>query len=346
MKRLVIILTILSISIVAFANADFDKTINHQYNNARAYIGETLYLLPITNSYYDIPHYPHFKNFEVDEDDITYNSTANNYKFNPFDYRDYKLAGTHKRHIEGHKFYVDDVVKLPNYEYKWVLYLTDLNTGDKVKFDYNGSPDVFMFSFTDFPFITIKYFNYCKSLIGTNLVFATHKSIIINELIETYNPDFKDINTGEVVQFSNTYAKWKIKDVVIDEYNLYLAFIVTNGKNTIKIPYNVQYSIKTKQPQYITLKYPAGVRVFSEVQWNEMINKYGETHMSLIMDSKISNDMTIEEKYLAGGRVMAKKKINSNTSNLKENSTSIINASEKTFNNTKNNIINIFKSIF
>ena len=304
MKRLVIILSIIISSVVAFADASFDKTINYQFNNAKAYIGEILYLMPITGSYYDdCPHYPHFKSFEADENDITYNALTNQYKFDPSDYRDYKYAGTHKRHIEGHKFRVDNVVQYLDYGDEWVFYLTDLNTGDKLKFHYDGEPTIFMNCFIDFPFITMKFFNYYKSLIGTNLVFATHKSIVnIIELASVYAPDFKDINTGEIVQFSGTYAKWKIKDVIIDKYDLCLAFIVTNGKNTIKIPYNVPYSTKTKQPQYWVSKYPAGVRVFTESQWNEMISKYGEQHMSLIMNSKVSDDMSEEERYLAGGK--------------------------------------------
>lgn len=303
MKRLIIIvLSIIISSVVAFADASFDKTINYQFNNAEAYIGEILYLMPVTGSYYDFPHYPRFKNFDADENDITYNSVMNHYKFDPSDYRDYKYAGTHKRHIEGHKFRVDNVLRYLDYKFQWVFYLTDLNTGDKLKFDYYGEPELFMNAFIDFPFITMKFFNYYKSLIGTNLVFATKKSINITELESVYAPDFKDINTGEIVQFSGTYAKWKIKDVIIDKYDLCLAFIVTNGKNTIKILYNVPYSTKTEQPHYLISKYPAGVRVFPEVQWNEMINKYGETHMSLIMNSKVSDDMTEEERYLAGGK--------------------------------------------
>ncbi len=302
MKRLVIILTIIISSVAAFANASFDKTINYQFNNARAYIGEILYLMPVTDSYYNCSHYQRFKNFGANENDITYNAITNQYKFNPSDYRDYKYAGTHKRHIEGHKFRVDNVLQYQDYKFQWVFYLTDLNTGDRLKFDYYGEPELYMNSFIDFPFITMKFFNYYKSLIGTNLVFATKKSIDIEELESIYDPDFKDINTGEIVQFSEAYAKWKIKNVIIDKYNLCLAFIVTNGKNTIKIPYNIPYSTKTKQPHYLISKYPAGVRVFPEAKWNEMINKYGESHMTLIMKSKYAKDMSEEEGCLAGGK--------------------------------------------
>lgn len=302
MKRLIIIILSIISSVVAFADASFDKTINYQFNNAEAYIGEILYLMPITGSYYDSQHYQRFKNFDADENEITYNALTNQYKFDPFDYRDCKYAGTHKRHIEGHKFRVDNVLRYLDYKFQWVFYLTDLNTGDKLKFDYYGEPELYMNSFIDFPFITMKFFNYYKSLIGTNLVFATKKSIEINELASVYAPDFKDINTGEIVQFSGAYAKWKIKDVIIDKYDLCLMFIVTNGKNTIKIPYDVPYSTKTKQPYYLISKYPAGVRVFPESQWNEMINKYGEEHMSLIMNSKVSDDMSEEERYLAIGK--------------------------------------------
>ena len=116
MKRLIIIiLSIIISSVVVFADASFDKTINYQFNNAEAYIGEILYLMPITGSYYDCPHYPRFKSFEADENDITYNAITNQYKYDPFDYRDYKYAGTHKRHIEGHKFRVDNVLQYIDY---------------------------------------------------------------------------------------------------------------------------------------------------------------------------------------------------------------------------------------
>ena len=53
MKRLVIILSIIICSVAVFANADFDETCNYQFENAKAYEGEILYLLPITHSRYD-----------------------------------------------------------------------------------------------------------------------------------------------------------------------------------------------------------------------------------------------------------------------------------------------------
>jgi len=61
--------------------------------------------------------------------------------------------------------------------------------------------------------------------------------------------------------------------------------------------------------------YNIGNRVFPEKQWNALVAKYGEQHMSLIMQTEISNDMTIEEKYLAGGRKLAKAKETINQGN-------------------------------
>ena len=39
-----------------------------------------------------------------------------------------------------------------------------------------------------------------------------------------------------------------------------------------------------------------------------LVEKYGEKHMSLIMQTHISDDMTLDEKYLAGGRRLATSK--------------------------------------
>ena len=187
MKRLVIILSIIISSVVAFADASFDKTINYQFNNTEAYIGEILYLMPITESYYDSQHYQRFKNFDADENEITYNALTNQYKFDPFDYRDCKYAGTHKRHIEGHKFRVDNVLQYIDYNDEWIFYLTDLNTGDKLKFDYYGEPELYMNSFIDFPFITMKFFNYYKF----NRKFLKKRDeIFIKIFIVMFNPSY------------------------------------------------------------------------------------------------------------------------------------------------------------
>ena len=61
-------------------------------------------------------------------------------------------------------------------------------------------------------------------------------------------------------------------------------------------------------------KYNVGCRVFPEKQWNALVAKYGEEHMSLIMQTKVDNGMTAVEKYMAGGRKLAKSS-NSNNQN-------------------------------
>lgn len=305
MKRLFIILSILSISLVAFANADFDETCNYQFENAKAYEGEILYLLPITRSYHDGDRiskqlYLWFKDYSFNDNETSEYNSYYNYKADPIDCRDSKLLGTHKRHIETHRFYVMKVVPYKPRCYKqiWVFHLLDLNTSDKLKFIYHefgGSHTVFDL-FMDFPFIVEKHLEYCLSLRGSKLVFATNQCrCLFNERNKYYCPTFiNDINTGEKINYTDVYAKWTIKGVSIDWYNQCICFIVTNGKNSTKVPYGIQYY--ANHPLY-----NSGTRVFTESQWNALVNKYGLDHMKLIMDTKISDDMTNEEKIMSMG---------------------------------------------
>lgn len=299
MKRLIIILSIISISVIGFANSSFDPSINYQGDNATAYVGEILYLPPLTGSWYGKnvnERYHNFKSviYQDGYDDYAGPNTGLDYqyKFDPYDYRDCK-TGTHKRHIEGHRFYVKKAVQDPTCSNIWTFHLTDLNTGDNLKFiyytDINGSLTI------DFPFIAEKHYKYCKSLIGTKLVFGT-KEKHAPDLGTTYYPMFtNDIITGEKIEYSNSYEKWIIKDVKIDTYRRCICFIVTNGKQTTKVPYNIQYSPANK------MQYNNCTRVFTENQWNSLIKKYGENHMEAIMDDKPLDTMSQEELFMVGG---------------------------------------------
>lgn len=305
MKRLVIILSIIISSVAVFANADFDETCNYQFENAKAYEGEILYLLPITRSSYETGDlsselYHWFKDYSFNDNETSEYNSYYNYKSDYSDYRDSKLLGTHKRHIEAHRFYVMKVMPYhpKRYKYTWVFHLVDLNTGDKLKFIYHayGDSEVRFDMFMDFPFIVEKHLEYCVSLRGSKLVFATNKCrCLFTERNKYYCPTFiNDMITGEKINYTDVYAKWTIKDVSIDWYNLCICFIVTNGKNTTKVPYGIQYY--ANHPLY-----NSSTRVFTESQWNALVNKYGLDHMKLIMDTKISDDMTNEEKIMSMG---------------------------------------------
>ena len=349
-------------------NPSFDKETNYQFNNAQAYVGETLYLVPLTGS--QIPaglglggkiseHYHNFMDYERFDDDLGHCATPNQYKFDPYDYRDYCIAGTHKRHIEGHKFYVDKVVRPYEdptiaeeyrYKYMWILYLTDLQTGDKLKYIYDGEIRNTQIDFENFPFVVVRHFNYLKSLIGTKLVFATQSvniyladsrehvyDKVFDDIVPHYSANYKDINTGEPITFTTPYAKWTIKDVGLDVHESALFFVVSNGENTIKVIYNNQYS--THHPRH-----NVGNRVFPEKQWDMLVEKYGEKHMSLIMQTQISDDMTLDEKYLAGGRRLAtsKKDEKSTSDALKNIGKTAVKSTKKTVSDG----VKIIKSIF
>lgn len=306
MKQLITSIFFIMAVVNCFANAGFDKTINYQFNNAKAYEGEVLYLQPLTNSRYEkrtfpIDKYPWFMDYSFNDVEDTEVSTILQYKFQWGHPLDGKVGGTHKRHIEGHRFYVDKVAQYADYGDTWVFHLTDLNTGDKLKFIYHGYVRFYIGEFSDFPFIVEKHLKYCKSLIGSKLVFATNPcKVLLMEMGTYYYHTFEeDIKTGEKIQYDDVYAKWTIKDVLIDQYNMCIAFIVTDGQHTTKVPFNIQYAVNHP-------KYNIGNRVFTEQQWNALVAKYGEKHMRMIMNTEVSDDMTLEEKYMAGGRKLTK----------------------------------------
>ena len=297
MKRIFNILIVIFISVsTIYGNENFDMRVNNQYENAYAYEGEILYLLPLTKSFRSKfqDKYHFFKDYSFKDNSTDEYQMNYNYKFDIYNPLDNTVGGTHKRHIEGHRFYVDKVVPYKDYKRTWVFHLTDLDTGEKLKYIYHSEDHKWKDSFEDFPFIVKKHYDYCKTLIGTNLVFATNKiSINIVEYAGYYYPLFKtDFYTDEPINYSDIYAKWKIVDVNANIYYGCLCFLVTNGKNIVQVPYNFQYYYDRKN---------IGNRVFPEKVWNTLVNKYGEPHMRMIMNTEMSEDMTLEEKYMAGG---------------------------------------------
>lgn len=344
MKRLSIILSFVCFGICVYANKNFDKTTNYQFNNVQNYVGEILYLMPLTGSNMKVvdmfddnhimEHYCNFMDYSFN-DDFAHDVFYYQYKYNPKDYRDNTTLGTHKRHIEGHRFLVNDVKRIDDYKYSWVLYLTDLNTGDKLKYIYDGEVKNTQIDFYKFPFVVEKHYNYLKSLIGTNLVFGTikHKTYLH---APSYTPNYIDIKTNEQINYTNIYEKWIIKDVIINIYEYSIFFVVSNGENTTTVKYNNQYS--NNHP-----KYNIGNRVFTEKQWNELVNKYGEQHMALIMQNKVSDDMTIDEKYMACGKNL---KNNSNSSDIKEVGKILAKTTKENVSNTVKDIKDVIKVLW
>ena len=345
MKRLIIILSVLLANVLAFANDSFDETCNFQFDNVKAYEGEILYLLPITGSSYEkvSDKYIGFMDYSFNDAKTSENNSYYNYKFNPTDYRDNKLLGTHKRHIEAHRFYVKKVVPHRNGKnlHTWVFHLIDLNTSEQLKYIYHEYGRFQQFDgFMDFPFIVEKHLEYCISLRGTNLIFATNKcGVMMGERYRYYYTTFiNDMNTNEKVNYNDVYAKWTIKDVKIDWYNSCICFIVTDGKNTTKVPYGIQYY--SSHPEY-----NLGTRVFTENQWNTLVQEYGLNHMKMIMNTEISNDMTDNEILMSMGKQgITKKNGGNSTRDLKNTIQTIFNASTE-LENHKNQVIKKCKDV-
>ena len=343
MKHLLYIILFLLAVTNAFANHHFDETVNYQFNDAKAYIGETLFLMPVTGAQFEFDIfggeqtiYYNFRNYSFNEKTTSRYDSRAIYKYDG-------SYGTHKRYLEKHRFYVNDVKPYADGSYKriWVFYLTDLNTGEKLKYVYDAEYYEPIIDFMHFPFMVEKHLNYCKSLVGTKLVFATNTKCnkTLYDLPGYYRDSFKkDIYTGETINYTEPYAKWTIKSVGLDTEEECIYFIVSNGKNTTKVYNDNEYA--HRHP-----KYNIGNRVFPEKIWDELVEKYGEQHMSLIMQTKVSNDMTLEEKYMAGGGKLAKqtnKKEPSTTDVLKKLGNDVIQSTKK----TASDGVTIFKSIF
>lgn len=357
MKRIFVFL--IALSFVTYCNArgngvyHFEKTSNCQFDNVLSYLGETLYLVPLTGSDMTVgifnepmEHYHNFYNYDEIFESMYGLSPASlitqyQYKYNPYSPLDDLVAGTHKRHIEGHSFFVKEIVRFSEYPDMWALGLVDLETGTsdddpEIMYVYNSDKVNTQIDFENFPFVVESHFNYLKSLIGTKLVFATneHAINIAEYNVPAYWNTFKtDINTGETIHYTTPYVKWAIKDVILDVKNSAIAFIVTDGKHTTKVIYDNPY---TK----IHPSYNVGNRVFPEKQWNELVAKYGEHHMSLIMQTKVTNDMTMAEKYMAGGRRLAgtEKTLDDITSSIKSNKKEVKEFGQVLFNATKESV--------
>lgn len=325
MKQSLLFLSALLVSTFVSANDRFDETINYQFNNATAYIGETLYLVPLSGSKWKVglfskpqEHYHNFEDFEgFYTEDLSLMYTQNNYKYNPSNPIDCMIAGTHKRHIEGHRFYVDTVIRVPENRYHWVLYLTDLETKDKVKYVYSGENKSTKIDIEVFPFIVEKHYNYLMSLKGTKLTFATqgYEMFIEESYRPYYQPTYEyDLNSGDKIYYIAPFETWTIDEVGFDIYESSMYFIVANEAYKTKIIYDNIYT--EKQPAH-----NIGNRVFTEKQWKSLVKKYGIEHMALIMSSKMSDDMTEEELYMAGGRKYVKMQANHQKQKAEENST-------------------------
>lgn len=192
MKRLIIIILCI-IGLNAFADGTFDPTKNYQGKNAKAYLGEILYIkdLPEKVDYRTITaHEASFKEivyerfFDYESFDgndpymceySTWDAFTEKYHYD-FNFR-FKQQGTEPKWLEGKRFRVFNVypVTKMNIKDEWVLEMVNVDDpSDKVAYYYIGwywdkprdNGDILWIGgrFNNFPFLCEKYIKYQKSL--------------------------------------------------------------------------------------------------------------------------------------------------------------------------------------
>jgi len=296
----IFLLIVLSLCVNVSASA-FDPTRNYQGRDAKAYIGDYLYVVPfISESGYtnDIQH--GYKRF-MDEDlpaTETEHSMMYFYHFDP----KMGVRGTEHKWLAGKVFYVKDVYNLEGYESSWVFDMVNADDpSDKCKYVYYSWLRT-QNNNIDFPFISLTHFEWLRdTYIGKEVVIGTHVAGSSHEKHSYYHRNFdKDALTKESISYSHDTAHYMVKNVFVHDTLFQLCFRLTNGKHTIDCPIGLLYDPYSKE-QYAT-------RIFTMNQWSELCQKYTSAHMLAVMRGEILVGMTFIECRWAIGSQTGKKK--------------------------------------
>ena len=285
-KLLPILLSILSLATPIMANDSFDETQNYQGNNANAYEGEILLVMPLREG--EHPYYWWFFDYDLFDDDWNCENDILYYHRAPLD-----KFGNDPRYLEGKSFKVFYVRPLQDYTYTWVFHLVNVaDPSDKCKFIYHGDWEVNRKGSQQvFPFLTQKHAKYLHRILY-------NKNVYVSTVKQT-NSSYKaacttDIN-GNPISYTKPYAKFKVIGIDIDRKTAELMLTLTNGTATTKELY-----AKRLKPMEDG-KYTSDVKVFTEAEWNKMVAKYGIKHMEAIMSGDIIEGMTYNECVLSNG---------------------------------------------
>lgn len=148
----------------------------------------------------------------------------------------------------------------------WFLLQNRDDTTDTVWFRYSGE---FQHSF---PFITISYFNYLKSRIGTKYV-VSYSIREDNTFVSRVNEH--DFYTGELIKQSKT-DRWECIDVTIEDKYFNLVLVVKNQNGDVSIIN--QYNLEELNGELF---------VFEEKEFNNLVAKYGAGNMDMVRQHKV-----------------------------------------------------------
>lgn len=246
----------------------FDSTKNFLGDkNVYSYIGQELFVMPKAES---LQRYGYSDFHSIDYDVETEGSSE-------------KLYGTTKKYeynspyesLANKTFIVDDVlpIKKSYLSDKFVFVLSEKgNESNKCKYIYSPMYE------HSFPFVTMSYYNYLlnhtkekKYVIGKNIYHSL------------------DIHTGDSIVNTKDYSFWTVQGLTIEEKYCSLVALLSNGNQTTYCSANdlVKQSVKK--------------RVFEEKEWNDLVKKYGQTWMDLVMAGKIKVGMPVVLVYMSWG---------------------------------------------
>jgi len=232
-----------------------DSTVNRQeYENLKAYKGCELFVMAKRFSEHG---YRMFRKMEFDESDKQINPYSQEYVL--YSIKSFP-SGTEYDSLVNRVFIVDSVSYLASSSYRpdAVFYLREKGN-DEFKCKYILS------SISEFPFISIPYYNYLVSR-------YKDKEIVCYNLIHDV-----DIETGNEIQFNKAgYTHWICKDVVVEDHEKKLVLVLQSKDGKQKTYCDAALSGESKTP-----------RLFTISEWNRLVNKYGAQAISNVMQEKI-----------------------------------------------------------
>lgn len=249
-------------------NVPYDSTKNFLgEDNVYSYKGQELFVKPKAESlqrygYSDF----HLIDYDVETEgssDKTYGTTQK-YAYNsPYE------------SLVNKTFIVDDVVPIKKsyMSRKYVFVLSEKgNEANKCKYIYDP-----MFEHS-FPFITMSYYNYLQN-------YTNEKKYVIGKGV--YHA--LDIQTGDSIISSKPYSLWTVKGLTIEEKYCNLVALLSNGQQTTYCSAEDLVDEKIRR------------RVFEEKEWNDLVKKYGQGWMDLVMSGKIKVGMPVILVYMSWG---------------------------------------------
>ncbi len=246
-------------------------------NNVCSYVGQELYVFPCTY----FKEYEGFKRSSVTEnyENIQWEEA---YKpRSPFD------RFTYAKDLVGRTFVVEKVRQQKEYPARFMFYLRDKKTGERLNYDYSiyfrsfFSPDYNSFN-GSFPFLVMSHFNYLlKKYKNQKLVVSAQWYSEPKEF--AHQVKYKDIKTQQEFTPKDSICNLFIVEDIVLEEDGEMAFQLTDGKHHFLSSLGTTW----KEPQYS--KTACKQLLYSD--WQKLTSKYGEEIMAAVMKGEVIEGM-------------------------------------------------------